>query len=280
MRAIAIARRDRVLGLSLVELMIAMVIGLILMAGLAQILLSGKRSFNTQSGLGTLQESGRFALFFLQRDLSMAGFPREVGPSSLEPSVNSFIVANTTNGPSGTSDQVEVNFNSDPAVPFSYQDCLGQSSQVAFSGGCADGSNPGTANGGNCSWRVTNRYFVQNGALMCLGIGNAIAQPMVNGVESFQILYGVDTDGDSYANVYRHAGQVAAADWANNVVSMRVAVLLNSQETIADSDDTQQYAILDAPPITPINNVATPVNELRMRRRVFTTTIELRNRTQ
>ena len=269
-------------GLSLVELMIAMVIGLILMAGISQVLLSGKRSFNTQSGTGTLQENGRFAMYYLQRDIRMAGFPRSVGPTTGVPPMVAFVAANTTDGGTGGNDQIQVQFNSDPNVPNSDEDCLGQESSTVFctGGTCPTGTNPASqTDDGTNIWIVTNHYFVQNGALMCRGIGNAAAQQIAQGVDSMQILYGRDTTGDDFADVYETATQVPADRWID-VVSVRIGLLLNSQEQVADTPDTRRYAVLDAPEFIPTDDPATPVNELLFRRQVFTTTIEVRNRTQ
>jgi type IV pilus assembly protein PilW len=265
--------------LSLVELMIAMVIGLVLMAGMGQILLSGKQSFNTQAGMGAIQENGRFAMFFLQRDLRMAGFPKSVSPSGTLPPVadgvsaaTAFVLANTTDGGGGAvSDQIAIRFNSDvTAVPNSNLDCLGNVT-VTVNAGIP---------------QVINRYFVADldgnnvFSLYCQGssANPNTPQPIVDGVENFQVLYGEDTNADNFADVYRRADQVVT--W-NNVAAVRVALLINSGGAVGEDDDTQQYAVLDAPPITPVNDPLTPnVNELRFRRRVFTTTVEIRNRTQ
>jgi type IV pilus assembly protein PilW len=64
----------RQLGLSLIELMIAMVIGLLLLGGLIQIYLSSKQSYNAQEQLARMQESGRFAMDLITRDLRRAGY--------------------------------------------------------------------------------------------------------------------------------------------------------------------------------------------------------------
>ncbi len=61
-------------GLSLVELMIAITLGLILLAGVMQVFLSSKNVFSTQQALSRVQESGRMSLEFLSRDIRMAGF--------------------------------------------------------------------------------------------------------------------------------------------------------------------------------------------------------------
>lgn len=61
-------------GFSLVEIMIAVTLSLILMAGVSQIYLSSKQSFRMQEALSRVQENGRFALEFLSRDIRMADF--------------------------------------------------------------------------------------------------------------------------------------------------------------------------------------------------------------
>jgi len=61
-------------GLSLVELMIAMVIGLILMTGVLQIFIGSKRVYTTQDALSRIQENGRLAIDFIVRDTRMAGY--------------------------------------------------------------------------------------------------------------------------------------------------------------------------------------------------------------
>lgn len=64
-------RRSR--GLSLVELMVALVVGLLLMAGAISIFLSNKRTYEITDDLSRLQENARFALETMLRDLRMAG---------------------------------------------------------------------------------------------------------------------------------------------------------------------------------------------------------------
>ena len=61
-------------GFSLVELMVALVITLILMAGVSQIFLSSKRSYVIQERLGRMQENGRYAMETLVADLRRAGY--------------------------------------------------------------------------------------------------------------------------------------------------------------------------------------------------------------
>lgn len=59
-------------GLSLVELMISIALGLMLMVGVIQMFLSTKSSFTVQQGLSRIQETGRMAMEFIGHDLRMA----------------------------------------------------------------------------------------------------------------------------------------------------------------------------------------------------------------
>jgi prepilin-type N-terminal cleavage/methylation domain-containing protein len=66
--------RYRSRGFSMVEMMVALVITLILLAGIGQIFLSSKKSFVIQNTLGRIQENGRYAMDVLASDLRRAGY--------------------------------------------------------------------------------------------------------------------------------------------------------------------------------------------------------------
>ena len=121
---------------------------------------------------------------------------------------------------------------------------------------------------------VTNRYFVANDAA-----GNPVLnrrssevnpvnpEEVIEGVENMQILYGEDTAGnDQIADTYVTAA--AVADW-DNVVSVRVSLLMRSVEEYGPDQDNATYDLL--------GTIIDPVDD-RRRRRVFTATIQLRNR--
>ncbi|RYY73233.1 MAG: hypothetical protein EOO52_18920 [Gammaproteobacteria bacterium] len=61
-------------GLSLVELLISITLGLILLTGVMKVFLSSKTVFSTQQALSRVQETGRLAVDFISRDIRMAGF--------------------------------------------------------------------------------------------------------------------------------------------------------------------------------------------------------------
>ena len=63
----------RVRGLSLVELMVALVLGLLVTGGMIQLFGTAKLTFLTSDASARVQENGRFTMELLKRDLRMAG---------------------------------------------------------------------------------------------------------------------------------------------------------------------------------------------------------------
>lgn len=61
-------------GLSLIELMIAIALGMVLMLGVMQMFLSSRQVFATQQALSRIQETGRLAMEFMAKDIRMAGY--------------------------------------------------------------------------------------------------------------------------------------------------------------------------------------------------------------
>ena len=61
-------------GLSLIELMIALLISLFISAAVLQIFISSKNTFRMQEAMARLQENGRFAVSYMANDFRMAGF--------------------------------------------------------------------------------------------------------------------------------------------------------------------------------------------------------------
>ena len=61
-------------GLSLVELMISITIGLILLTGVTRVFLNSKATYSSQQALSRVQETGRLAIEFLSHDIRMAGY--------------------------------------------------------------------------------------------------------------------------------------------------------------------------------------------------------------
>jgi len=60
-------------GLTLIELMVAMVLGLIVIAGVVSVLVSNKNGYRTNEGLSQVQETARTAFELIARDVRQAG---------------------------------------------------------------------------------------------------------------------------------------------------------------------------------------------------------------
>jgi type IV pilus assembly protein PilW len=71
---ISIYRASAEHGFSLVELMVAMLIGIIISIGVVQIFGATRATYQLDEGLARAQENGRFALEFLTQDIRHAGY--------------------------------------------------------------------------------------------------------------------------------------------------------------------------------------------------------------
>ncbi len=242
-------------GVTRMELMVAVTIGLFVMLGVLEIFLNTSKINRNQDNLSHLQETGRFAAEFLSRDIRMAGYPK-VGFSGTA-------VMGTNNYGSGinNSDSITVSFDSTTATG-AKPDCLGQPVAGLF---------------------AINQYYIDNDAngvpsLFCLGSGNSTTpQALLEGVENMQIFYGVDTNSDKAADKYLRADQVTTAAAWPNVVSVRIKLLLRTlDDNIATTK--QVYAYTDMTGTDADNstiNITAPDYRIR---RVYETTITLRNR--
>ncbi len=65
---------SRQAGLSLIEVMVALVVGLILLAGVISIFISSRMGYSTNNAIAQLQENGRFALDFIRNDSRMTSY--------------------------------------------------------------------------------------------------------------------------------------------------------------------------------------------------------------
>ena len=100
----------------------------------------------------------------------------------------------------------------------------------------------------------------------------ATPTPLVPGVENIQVVFGVDTDGDNQPNRYENpADVVGIADW-ESVVTARISILVRSPDA---RNDTGYSYTMEGNTITP--TTADAIGKFPSRR-VFSTTVNLRNR--
>lgn len=74
MKLLSRINRKRQQGLSMIELMVALLIGTLLTAAVLQMFLGSRTTYAMQTALATMQENARFAVEFLSRDLRIAGY--------------------------------------------------------------------------------------------------------------------------------------------------------------------------------------------------------------
>ena len=90
-------RRAR--GLSLLELLVALSIGIFLVGGVVSLFLASKRSYTETDRFARVAESGRFALVTLGRDLRQAGFFGAAGLANLTTDPDTGVVAGDCTAP-------------------------------------------------------------------------------------------------------------------------------------------------------------------------------------
>lgn len=82
----------RMAGLSLIELMVALLISTVLTLGLVEVFAASRAAYQMSEGLARVQENGRFAMDYLQRDLRMVGHFGCVNDQSHKQQVGAFNV--------------------------------------------------------------------------------------------------------------------------------------------------------------------------------------------
>ena len=213
-------------GFSIVELLIAGLLGLILLAGVVQLFLGSNRNYTMQDELASLQEDGRFALMFLQNQIQAGGWLGDLRSDSMP------LAVDITQSSDSTYDSFAVSFNA-VTDGTENRDCNGT---VVSSG------------------EITNRFYVSGTDLMCQGNGGGTAQPLLSGIEAFQILYGVETESscpDGVVNNYLNRTDVISAGLAEKIISIRIGLLLQSSSDVLDAAESNDYTVLNTTYTTP-----------------------------
>lgn len=262
-------------GLTLIELLIAMTLGLLLLFAIGTVYVASVQTYRTQDDFARLQESGRTALEMIGRGVRQAGYAdlftnaRKIG---FEGTALGNLNTACTVG-SFVSDVVTVQFDASGAGE---QDCQAVNTVAGDF--------------------VQQSYYVAPDAttglpsLFCRAVTAPTTAPtpptacptggtpLIENVEDLQVSYGQDTNGDGNVDQY-------SATPANpaNVLAVKVCVLIRSQNVgIAPggqrfqtcngalAEDASTANDFVAPPTA-------PANDTRMRR-AFVATFSLRNR--
>ncbi|MGH8493758.1 MAG: PilW family protein [Moraxellaceae bacterium] len=279
-------------GLSLIELMISLALGLVLVAGATQIFFTNTQAFRLQNNISGAQEAGRLGLEMLLTDLRRAGVDNP--ESVLDGASRNFGITGrnalaTTAAVTGlltNSDEVSVSYRVPPEVA-QMSDCEGH---VA-----------------NSTDVIVNRYFVALDinpsvpALFCIGKVNGLpanspGAALIRGVESFQVQYGLAAGygktaakGNGFTSAVRYVlggnGTLQSVDGVAGVnaedallvTSVKIAMVVRSESGIqglrAPAND---IAVLDTT-ISTATLDGVKVNNFYPVHRFFTGTAVMRN---
>jgi len=254
-------------GFTLVELIIALVIGLVLLLVVGTVFTSSRQAFRVQEDNSRIQEAGRFALEILGRSIKQAGYA-EIPFSGFKVMFSGTAITGT-NGAAGAADTLTVQY--DAAIDD--RDC---------EGGKITEDEATAADTAGATMQIRNHFNIDagNAELQCEGVNDAdidinlsvsapgappAGQPLLDNVEDLQVFYGIDTTGDQSANQYVVA--LADDDW-DLVVTARVCVLIRSNEPNIVSAGSNYRDC----------NGVLVVSNNRHLRRAFTGTFNLRNR--
>ncbi|NLY14385.1 MAG: hypothetical protein GXZ10_12315 [Gammaproteobacteria bacterium] len=262
-------------GISIVELLVALAVGMVLIAGIMQVFLASKNTYAVNQAMSTVQENGRFALEFIARSARQAGYvdpnnkvsrPFAVIPEAAKCSLAS--KACSQNGDALKSDIVSFAFQPPINQTGARVDCIGDTKDVdtndkiVINRFLITGEDTDQATL-SCQRRVLNK----NLALIDTA-GNFEEAALVEGIDKIQIQYGVSTSGDSYSvNKYVNADKV---DKWDEVLAVRIGVIANSGSDLNPAPVAKEFYLFDTGPYTFPND--------RKLRQVFTTTVHIRNR--
>jgi len=272
-------KRPQNLGMTLVELMISLALGLVLSLAVIQVMVSNRVTNEFNQTVAEVQEGGRFIVTRLRNELLEAGH-YDVLAGNIDTSVDLISEAafvhnhpitlldhfdllpglTSTDGAAGASDSVIVNLLAE-------QDCTGNSY--------------GVPNGR--AFHVVNRYFVVGNELRCQGYNGRVlrgaangasssaAVTLMDGVVSFQVQYGISAQravSDGSAVQYVTADELADAETnGQHVVALRIAILMQSSKPLSTLED-KSHTVLD------VQDVETASKHYGQ---VFVQTVALRN---
>lgn len=264
-------------GRTLIEVLVAITIGLMLTAGVLSIYGANRQTYRASADVQRMQAAGQLALDRLAYQIRMAGYGQMVADFALQPNPSSFTgqpvrvcsggftnpLTATTATPAcvdnaALPDSIAVSYFvgvDGPATAGSGEsrDCLG-----------AAVTNANTAQAGELA--VLNRFFIANSngvsTLMCAG-NDGVAAPLVPNVADLDVRLRV---GQPFTRAERSFDPQDVADWGR-VLGVELCVLVQSENT---GVTTGQQAGTDC------RGNAYP-NDGRLRR-TFTQVVTLRNR--
>ena len=217
-------------GLTLVELLVAVLIAAFLIIGLVQIVMAARGSFRLQENQAEVQENGRYIVSTLGKLIRQTAYNPQPWNKDFE----------STGLTLDNQDQVSTRSDRLAIRSWSNTNCFDNRNPVEDSSGEALfflRESSFDLNGGNdltntCRYGPTEADFTTQ----------IRRQGFVRNVESFQALYGQDDNGDGHVDRW-----VRAADWADQqqILGIRIGLLLRSTDSVVERS-RQDFSVLDS----------------------------------
>jgi len=274
-------------GLSLIELLVSMVIGLFLIGGLVNVYISTKGSDSIRSELTGMEESARIALSSIRQVVGHAGYPSmsnlyldqpfyagaddipnpECRGGSESLISTSSIRDKKTIDASERDAIVVVNIADSPNSIFSgtiIADCMSGDMPLE----CSSDEKDGMYTPADAKLYSYLHIDTQNGnrSLSCTGSRGG-TESLAENIHSMQFLYGVIDNSGNYQ--YRNSEAITASAQWSDVVSVQVAILVRSEKEVLEKSEKKVFVLLD--------EEVTTIQDKRLYR-VYTTSIILPNR--
>lgn len=230
-------------GFTLVELLVALTIGLLITLVVTQAYLSGLGTQRAQTSLTRAQEASRFAFDALSKAIRRAGYknPKATGLGFCDsPTVVRLVAGNDMASINPTAANLAGStvtvLNTSDVVRVRY---FGEGNTVTNTADGTISDCQGTAVAPNTL--VEETYFVAADAnnsneptLFCYSSASAANGnvALIPGVESLQMLFGLDTNSDGSINGYVTATNITNAN-ANNVRSIMISMVTRTPEATA-----------------------------------------------
>jgi type IV pilus assembly protein PilW len=262
MKTLSLRSRSR--GISLIEILISLVIGLVIVGAVLISMIGSGKAGRYQAAYTQMNEDAQIAFSILSRDLQLAGYSAPTGLSAgPAPQTLTFNALAGTNYIFGC----DTRFANAQSVPLVCGAVVGAGAQAAFEVAYQADLRTTAPQGGGAGvpsdclgnqitpvggiYIARNRYFLSTGnsqrpELSCTS-ANATAgpQPLVENIQEMAILYGVAvTAAPTQVVRYVTATQVSAvgpAEW-QNVISVRVCLIVRSSDPVLDNgEDSPAY---------------------------------------
>ena len=273
----AALRYRRMQGLSLVEVMVSLVIGLVVVGAVLVSYITAGTTGRQQAAYAEMNENAQLALTLIARDLLLAGFSAPVGVASDGLSFTRTYASRPVFGcrtgfaAPATTGAVACALSGSDALEVVYQ-ADGANSVPTASGVPTDCLGNGLADAGGF-YLAYNRYYLATGSsgrseMHCASRQGAGGQPLVDNVEGMSVWYGEASAG-SPRTLARYVRADVVSDWGR-VLSVRVCLLMRSSEAVlASGEDTVTYLDCDSAQQTSADGFV---------RRAFFSTTTLRNK--